>query len=202
MKLFYSLLFGLSLFTLKAQEGTLLKGNYTMSFPLSQRDYISKPSVSGFGFGFGKMFETDFSLSLELNWNRYYQHEDRNTYYFEGGAVTTELHKYRYQVPMVLSLGYTFLQDWNAIVKPYVGMGIGLNYLANKIYFSSYQRKEHSTGFLMQPKIGAALRLDDDGDFNFFIESTYNYATNHSSELDFKHYSAINVSIGTYLIIE
>jgi hypothetical protein len=185
-----------------AQDGTLARANYTVGFQLSNTDYLSKPTFRGFGFALGHMFETGFSVNIEANWSNFYQYEKKRTYYFEGGAITTDLYKYRHQIPVVLALNYTFLKDRFFPVKPYLGFGIGLNYIRDKIYYSTYEINEHNAGFLIQPKLGFSLALDEDGDVNAFVEGALNYSSNESSDFQYRRNTSCNLALGVYLIFE
>lgn len=184
------------------QEGYTMKANYSTCFQLSNRDYLKVGSFAGFGFGIGKMFDTGFSISLDANWNYFYQKQDRSTYYFEGGAVTTNLVKYRSHIPVVLALDYTFLRDRFFKLKPRLGLGVGLNYIKDEILYSTYEQKSYSYGFLLQPKIGASIALDDEGDFNLFLDGMFNYSTNRNTDFNYKSNSSVNVCVGAYLILE
>lgn len=184
------------------QEGYTMKANYSTCFQLSNRDYLKVGSFAGFGFGIGKMYDTGFSLSIDANWNYFYQKQDRSTYYFEGGAVTTNLVKYRSHIPVVLALDYTFLRDRFFKLKPRVGLGVGFNYIRDEILFSTYDLKSSSYGFLLQPKVGASIALDEEGDLNLFLDGLLNYSTNRNTDFNYKSNTSVNVCLGLYLILE
>ncbi len=197
MKKVFLIFFVIINFALIAQEDMLLKVNYSMSMPITQRDYLKDMSFFGVGIGVGKIFETNVSLALEINWNSFYQFEDRKTYYIKGGAITTDLFKYRQQIPVVLSLNYTFLREF--ALKPYTGLGIGFNYIDEKIMFSTYKIQDRTYGFLIQPKIGVAFGLGESGDYNIFIESTLNYSSNNANQFKYNSYSSLNFAIGGFV---
>lgn len=185
---------------LQAQESLMFKMNYSIGVPLSQTSYLKEASYRGFGLGFGKIFNTNVSLSLDATWNHFYQYEPRQTYYFEGGAITTDLYKYRQQVPIVLTMNYIFLRDLR--FKVYAGMGLGLNYVQDKIFFNAYNVSDENFGFNMQPKAGATFAIDEYERFHLFTECSFNYSTNRSEDLKYNSLSGLLIGVGGYLIID
>lgn len=179
------------------QENTILKINYSTSLPLSNTDYMKDMSFRGAGFGAGKMIKEDLFFGFEMNWNHITQLDKRKTYYFDGGAITTSLFKYRHQVPLTLSLNYLFLKQYS--LRPYAGLGLGVMWLSEKIMYSSYLKSDNSTGFLVQPKIGASLRIGRDEFFYLFTEALLNYSSNRSEDFKYHQYASLNIAFGAYV---
>lgn len=185
--------------TLVAQESLVFKANYSIGIPLSQTSYLKNASYRGFGLGFGKIFATNFSLSLEASWNHFYQYEPRTTYYFEGGAITTDLYKYRQQVPVILNMNYFFFREMR--LKLYAGLGVGINYIQDKILFNAYEFGDEHFGFNLQPKVGTAFALDGNERLHLFAACAYNFSTNKSETFEYKSSSSMLIEIGTYFLI-
>lgn len=183
----------------QAQESLFFKANYSIGVPLAPSDYLKSASYSGFGLGFGKIFDSNFAISMEATWNHYVQYEPRKTYYFEGGAITTDLYKYRQHVPVVLAMNYFLFRECR--LKLYTGLGLGVSYIEEKIYFNAYDIEEGSFGFLVQPKIGTCFAMDEYERFHIFAECGYNFSTNKSNDLQYNSISSLQIGIGGYFLI-
>lgn len=173
--------------------------NYSMGIPLRNTEFIDEVSFRGFGFGFKWGRGENLQLGVNFGFQSTYQFEENTTYYLDNGAITTDLYKYSYQIPIAVDGTYLFMTE--SMVNPYVGMGFGINFVNYKILFSEYSAYEVSSGFLMQPRVGALLKIDDAGATCIFAEAMVNYSTNNTPYLDFSDYSALNINVGVRFAI-
>ncbi|MGD1892714.1 MAG: outer membrane beta-barrel protein [Cyclobacteriaceae bacterium] len=183
--------------SVEAQRYTGLMGlSWNVSVPLGQStNFVGETSLRGGQFEFRDFLNSNLSLGGSLGWNGYQEYEPRETYPIDNGAITTDLTKFVYTLPVLFNVHRYFPVSEN--VLPYIGAGIGAKYSRHAIYYSIYTTEENKWGFAVRPEIGVIFPINDVG---IILAADYLWATNDSSILNFGNTSSLNFRLGMVLL--
>ncbi|MDA8596263.1 outer membrane beta-barrel protein [Flavobacteriaceae bacterium] len=181
--LFIGLFLGLSL-TMKAQEERIYtyydKSQFLISWDINvpmSNDFIGNTSVNGGRAEYRYFTQRNISFGLSLGWNTLEEYYEGATYTdSDGGTVYTDMVRQMKQLPILAHANYYL--STSESVKPYIGVGIGTNYINNVAYFNIFQQEDPTWGFMARPEIG--LEFISSNGFGFFGNAAYNYSTNSS----------------------
>jgi hypothetical protein len=182
----------------QAQYGYVPNGFFAFAWdinvPLNNKDFIERTSFYG-GKIEGRTFITPkFSVGGELSWNSSYQYQPKRTYQFDGGAVTTDLYKYVYNVPFNLNAHYYFMDD--KLIMPFAGLGVGAMYSEQDVYFNIYNLYSNNWGFLLRPEAGALIKFGSNSTTAALLGVRYNYATNRESDFNINKIKSLSFQVG------
>lgn len=182
----------------QAQYGYVPNGFFAFAWdinvPLNNKDFIERTSFYG-GKIEGRTFITPkFSVGGELSWNSSYQYQPKRTYQFDGGAVTTDLYKYVYNVPFNLNAHYYFMDD--KLIMPFAGLGVGAMYSEQDVYFNIYNLNSNNWGFLLRPEAGALIKFGSNSTTAALLGVRYNYATNRESDFNINKIKSLSFQVG------
>lgn len=165
---------------------------YEAAFPGG--DFISKPSWVGGRAEYRHMIKPNISFGIGMSWNSFEDYVPRTTYQKPDGtgAVTTDLVKDIYTVPITASLHYYF--NGGKQITPYVGLGLGTQYSDQNLYFNIFSIGENNWGFVARPEIGLLHPVNDA--IGLYLSAAYNYATNKNETLGIDNIPHFAIGIG------
>ena len=166
---------------------------WDINVPMANKDFIDVTSASGLSVQGRYFVNPNLSVGGEIAWNSLYQYAPRQTYTFENGAVTTDLYKYMYVMPMSANVHYYFNPD--AKVIPYVGLGLGTMYSQEDLYLNIYSLSFANWGFLVKPEAGAIFKFGS-SNTGAMLGLRYNYATNNESDLSISNIQTLGINLG------
>ncbi len=158
-------------------------------------NFVGETSLRGGQFEFRNFLTSRLSLGGSLGWNGYQEYEPRATYSIENGAITTDLTKFVYTLPVLVNAHHYF--PVSEYVLPYVGAGIGAKYSRHAIYYNIYATEENKWGFAVRPEVGVIFPWGGGG---VLLAADYLWATNDSSTLDFDNSASLNFRLGIVLL--
>lgn len=175
--IFFILVIGLAIPGLvKAQSG-YTSFQYVMGFGVGDLgDYISKASFRGAVFDYQKEFSPKASMGLELGWSTFYERKEYDTYTVEPYSLSGIQYRYSNMFPMLATAEYYPVSD--AVVKPYVNLGIGTMYTIRNTDMGTWTLEENAWQFALKPEIGVI----------------YDVGVNSSIKLEAKYYTGIKTS--------
>lgn len=121
------------------------------------------------------------AVGLFASYNTNNDYIGRDTYYFEGGAVNTDMFHSMYQLPFGATFRYRF--TWSKF-EPYIEAKAGANYSSQYAYFSSMAVYDKNWGFYASPEVGFTWHPFNRSNFGFQFALYYSYATNRSDAFD------------------
>ena len=121
------------------------------------------------------------AVGLFASYNTNNDYIGRDTYYFEGGAVNTDMFHSMYQLPFGATFRYRFA--WSKF-EPYIEAKAGANYSSQYAYFSSMAVYDKNWGFYASPEVGFTWHPFNRSNFGFQFALYYSYATNRSDAFD------------------
>lgn len=116
-------------------------------------------------------------VGLFASYNTNNEYVARQTYYFDGGAVNTDLYHSLFQIPFGATLRYRF--TWTKL-EPYVEAKIGANYASQHTYFGPMVAYDGNWGFYASPEAGLTWHPFNRSNLGFQFAVYYSYATNRS----------------------
>ncbi|GAO41111.1 outer membrane beta-barrel protein [Flavihumibacter petaseus] len=170
----------------------LFSAAWDVSFP-TNNDFLTKTSLAGFRFDYKKFLTDNLSVGATLSWNSYEQYIARQTYEKDRTAVTTDMERTIYNVPMALTAHYYFKGP--KTIRPFAGLGIGAQYSDQTIYYNIYQTDVDNWGFLLKPEIGAYYPLGTRG-AAIVLGGSYAWATNKNDAFRINSLTNFSVHLG------
>lgn len=166
---------------------------WDINTPLNNTGFIDNTSASGLSVQ-GRYFVSEhISVGGEIAWASLYEYAPRETYTFENGAVTTDLYKFNYLLPITANAHYYLMPDRK--VSPYVGLGVGAMYSQQDFYFNVYNLSFSKWGYLVKPEVGALFKFGR-SNMGAMLGVRYNYGTNRVPILNFDNMQTLGVNFG------
>jgi outer membrane protein len=152
----------------------IMEFDYNVSLPMGQfKDFISKTGTRGFEFEMKYMLNDHIALGGNLTWYGFTEDFDRDTYYFDGGAITTQIWNYLTVFPIRAVFTYYFLPDGD--VNPYVGIMSGAYYVDKESDVGSHNYQDKSWHFGLTPKVGCYFPMGGQTEWGFNFNIKYDY---------------------------
>ncbi len=165
--------------------------NYVISVPTGNTsDFIGEASYRGASFEYTYVPDDHIALHFEGGWNNFYEKIDRTTYEYKTASITGTQYRYLESVPLFLGVHYIILPE--AIVKPYVGLDIGLMYTDVRADIGMYSILIDSWQFGFKPEAGAAIEL---GDNAYLKLSAKYYQTFKTNDLAAQSFVGFNMGL-------
>ncbi len=197
-KIIFILLFaliGLST-TLQAQRRQYYSAGWDVGFPMGKfSDFIADPSLRSFFFS-GNVFVTDaFSVGFKFGYNSYHENKERATYYIDNGlAMTAASYNYAVTVPMQAGGYYHF--NVGGMIEPYIGLGLGLNYINEESLIQDWEIYDNQWTFLLNPELGVRISFGE-SPVALGIRCGYNYNFNsfEAYGVEYNNFQSLNLGI-------
>lgn len=214
MKKIYStlILVFLTLAIAQAQEPTATgfrpSSYYTFSwnttFPMGDfNDWVSQPSPAGFDFGGRYAIRKGLTVGFNFGWQRVAKIYDDETYTIpeKGIAINAENYRFTWMVPFQAVVAYHLMAD--KLVSPYIGLGIGGDYMEHHLMIQEYDIYETAWDFSLTPEIGILAKFGKYSNWGGLLAFNYKWTTNKittyqktSSDLQM-----LNLKVGIAFII-
>jgi outer membrane protein len=165
---------------------------YEVGIP--SNDFISNTSWRGGRIEYRRMINSNISVGFSGSWNSFEQYVPKTTYQKPdgSGAITADIVKDLYSVPLTVNAHYYFTKSKN--VLPYVGLGLGTMYSDQTIYANIYGVEETNWGFAARPEVGLVYPFT--AETAVYFSAVYNYASNKNETFNVNSMSHIALSIG------
>ena len=193
----------------KAQDSNVYSGyygpkqyytiSYGMAVPLGDiKDFISKTSFKGASFDAQIFVADNVAVGLNVGWSQLYGDVVNSTFYDPSNGFAMNAYNYKYVdfVPMRATAFYHLNPD--GIVQPYLGIGIGTNYMQQHIVIQELDYYSHQWGFLLAPEVGTFIRFGQNSNIGAHISASYLWSTNKFdfNNKSYKNFQALQVNVG------
>jgi hypothetical protein len=161
--------------TSQAQQGSLrLNFNYTVASPTSSfKGFVEEASWRGWTTNLLYGITDKLSVGLGLGFHDFYQKYPRAVYDLqEGGEISAVITNSLQTIPVLAAVQYNFMPQ--AAVQPYVGAGIGGNFIIYNQYLGEFSNARNDIGFAVRPEAGVYIPVGK-RDFGININGVYNY---------------------------
>jgi hypothetical protein len=140
--------------------------------------WVSNGSPAGFYLG-GRYFFPGMNLAAGFNisWQRVYQSYPNETFYGDNGiALTATNYRFTWMVPFNATIEYYLMPQ--KIFSPYIGLGIGGDYMEHHLLIQEYDIYETVWDFSLTPEIGAMVKFGNFSNWGAQIAFNYKWTTN------------------------
>jgi hypothetical protein len=162
-----------------AQNELQLNANYNINFPASSsfRQLTNHPAYKGFTAGLAYAIDSNrIRIGLSVGYNDYYQKFPRQVYSNGPGSdISAVVSNSIQQVPLLVTVDYTFLKGL-ARIRPYIGVGAGVNFITFDQYLGEFDNPVNNTKFAARGEAGILIPLSIYSSTAIRIGGSYNYA--------------------------
>ena len=169
---------------------------WNVNFPTNS-NYLTKTSYSGGRIEYRHYLKSkNMSAGLSFDWSTYEQYISRQTFQKPDGsaAVTGDFVAQAYQVPLMATFHYYFKAGKK--VEPYVGIGLGAQYLEQSLYYNVYVSEDNNWGFAARPELGALIYPGDHRGWGLLVGAYYGYGSNKTDLIDKSSFTNFGLNIG------
>jgi hypothetical protein len=167
---------------------------WEVNFP-NNGNYLTKTSWAGGKMEYRHFLKKDLSVGLAMNWSSYSQYFTRQTYEKADGnaAVTSDFVAHVYTLPITATIHHYFARKGN--ILPYVGGGIGAQYMDQRLFYNVYETSDYNWGFVVRPEAG--IYVSPPGfDAGFLLALNYSFATNENGITKKNKFQNFGITIG------
>ena len=160
-----------------AQHSLQFNFNYNVNFPASAdfKDLVNKPAYKGFTAGFAYPIIDQLRVGLSFGYNDYYQKYPRQVYpNGPGSDISAVLSNSIQQMPLLATVDYTIAK--NGSIRPYIGAGIGINFISFDQYLGEFDNPVNFTKLAARGELGILIPLSNYSATALRIGGSYNYA--------------------------
>lgn len=198
--------FFLVLLACSASTGTLAQGKMTNLWGLSweisvptNNNFLDKTSLAGGRLEYRHFLPSKpLSFGLAVSWNSYEQYIPTQTITYKDGnsAITTDMDRIIYTVPILATAHYYF--NYGKTAQPYVGVGIGTQYAEQRIYYNIFETDYYNWGFAVRPEIGVLISPGHKH-WGIIASAGYGFATNKNDVFDINNLKNVAFNVGFFI---
>lgn len=168
--------------------------------PLTDKSYVSKTSLAGARLGYTKFLNDRFGVGIEGGYSTLNDYTPRKTYYYAGGAFTSDFFNYLDYYTITANGQYFFSQGEKFI--PYASLAMGVAFSNYRLYYNVYEDRDKRTGFVARPEVGFLFRMKEYSSWGLKSSLCYDYAITKSTKFDVGNLSGIAFQIGLVLFTD
>lgn len=172
--------------------------SWEISIP-TNNDFLTKTSFAGGKFEYRHFLEgKPLSFGMSIGWNSYQEYIPTQTIVYDEGskAITTDMDRVIYTVPMAATGHYYF--NYGKTAMPYVGLGVGAQYSEQDIYYNIFLDEESNWGFLVRPEIGVLI-APGQKNWGILAGASYSFATNKNDRFQIDNLKNFSFNIGLFM---
>ncbi len=182
--------------SLQAQTKQYYSLGWDIALPTGDySNFISDASLRGGSFS-GNVFVTDaVSIGFRFGYNSFHENKDKAVYQIgDGQALTAATYNYMVNAPVVVGPYYHFNLG---SVEPYVGLGLGVNYITQETLIQDIDIYKNEWAFIMNPEIGLRFPFKN-VPLAAYVKVGYNVNFNSYNALgnEYNNLQTINFGIG------
>ena len=167
-------------------------------------DWVGNGSPAGFVFGGRYFVKKGLAVGYDLGWQRVSQIYDYQTFTIpdKGIAITATNYRFTWMIPFQAAVAYHFIPD--KMVSPYVGLGIGGDYMEHHLLIQEYGIYETRWDFSLTPEIGALVKFGYYGNWGALVAFNYKWTTNQIelyNDRTSQNLQMLNLKVGIAVIL-
>ncbi|UOK41549.1 MULTISPECIES: outer membrane beta-barrel protein [Flavobacterium] len=151
-------------------------------------DFIDNASFRGIGFEYRNMIKPNIGVGVGFGYNFFYEERDYETYTDGSQSFSGKQFRYLHNIPMIVAGDYYFKP--NEKINPFVGFGIGGNYIFKRTEMGVFLIDDEAFQFAMRPEVGAIFQAGPNANISFTAK--YLIGTD-ADDIDAVNYFALNL---------
>ena len=192
------IIFTATLLTFITAIGYSQKNAFAMSWEVNfpnNGNYLTKTSWAGGKLEYRYFLKDELSVGIAMNWNSYSQYFARQTYTKADGnsAITSDFVAHVYNIPLTAITHYYFERKGKML--PYAGIGIGAQYMDQRLFYNVYETSEYNWGFVARPEVGVII-APPGSDVGLLLGLSYSIATNENGITKKNSFKNFGINIG------
>ncbi len=170
-------------------RGSFLGISYSTSYPVGDfKDYMTKPSFSGFSIEYKTQMHENFAVGINMGFNFFNEYVEKASYTYETITATGKQRRHASTIPMMATFAYT--GNLGEKAHWFAGMGVGTTYIYRYTNFGSFTFTRETWQFLLAPEVGIYYPLVEDN----IIYLTSRYHMNFKNdEMQAQSYISLNL---------
>lgn len=179
----FSLLFLLAGLSIQAQHRVIMDVNYSIHGPVgSFSDYIKNTSFRGWNASITYRVNEKVSIGGVTGFQDFYQKNDRALYKdVQGRDISAVVTNSIQTIPLLATVKYSFSPTQR--LQPYVGVGVGANFIMHSQYLGQFANDYNKLGFASRPEIGVFVPFRKDGESGLNVAGAFNWMPYKQGEL-------------------
>ncbi len=165
--------------------------------------WVGNASPAGFDLGGRYFIKGGLAAGFNIMWQRVSQSYGYETFYgTDGGAITATNYRFTWMVPFQGVIAYHFMPD--KMVSPYVGLGIGGDYMEHHLLVQEYDIYKTRWDFSLTPEVGALVKFGAFSSWGALVAFNYKWTTNRIevyNDKTSKDLQMLNLKVGLVLIV-
>lgn len=158
-----------------SQHRVIMKVNYSVNLPVgSFSDHIKNTSFRGWNAGILYRVTEKISVGGTLGFQDFYQKNDRALYKdVEGRDISAVVTNSIQTIPLLATVNYSFTPAKR--VQPYIGVGIGANFIMYSQYLGQFANDYNKLGFAARPEVGVFIPFRPEGESGINVAGAFNF---------------------------
>jgi opacity protein-like surface antigen len=159
----------------EAQHRVMMNVNYSVNVPIgSFSDYIGNTSFRGWNASITYRLNEKLSIGGTTGFQDFYQKNERALYKdAEGSDISAVVTNSIQTIPLLATVKYDLRPDQR--LQPYVGVGVGANFIMHSQYLGQFANDYNKLGFAARPEVGLFMPFRKDGESGLNIAAAFNF---------------------------
>lgn len=173
---------------------------WTTLKPLSDKEFVNKPSSAGLRLGYTKFVNERFGFGFEGSYATLNDYIPLQTYTYPGGAYSTDFHPYIYYFTAMANAQYYFVQSRYFI--PYVSVGAGVAFTEYTLFYNAFKDSKSQASFAMRPELGTIFKFGEYARWGLKVSGSYEYTSAKNDYFKLDKFTALGFQLGVVFLNE
>jgi opacity protein-like surface antigen len=178
--------------------------SWNITFPMGDfHDWVKETGLAGFDIGGRYFIKGGLAAGFNISWDRVATEYSDGTFTIpdKGIAITATNYRFTWMVPFQAVIAYHL--NPGKMVSPYVGLGIGGDYMEHHLMIQEYDIYKERWDFSLTPEIGVLAKFGNFSNWGALVAFNYKWTTNQIEfyEKSSKNLQMLNLKVGLAYII-
>jgi hypothetical protein len=162
-------------------------------------DFVDQTG-NGFRIQYTRFKNASWGWGLDVSYTTPTGYVPRQTYYYPGGAITTDVYNYMYYLTASASVQYFYKPSWR--FTPYALLAAGAAYTEYTLFYNVYRESEDKVSPVLRPEAGLLFRFREYGSLGLKTAVAFEYAWNRNKQYEVDNFYGAIFQIGIVLFTD